>query len=68
MPYEIIDWKQVRDSGVELAVFKAVGQCVSMSPRPIARVHLRGSVEITVSAHSQHKVVAMAQQIKELYE
>ena len=68
MPYEISDWKKVRDSMIELAVFEAVGQCVSLSPRPIARVHLKGHVEIRVEAGSQHKAVAMAQEIKELYE
>ena len=67
MPYIIEEWEEL-ECGVEMAVFKAEGQCVSMSPRPIARIHIVGGVSIQVEAHSQHKARAMAIEIKELYE
>jgi len=66
MPYVIKEWREVGE-GVEMAVFEAQGQCVSMSPRPIARVFIRGGVDIQVEACSQHKARSMAIEIKELY-
>ena len=65
MTYYIKSWKNL--DGVELAEFESKGQCVSLSPRPIAKIYLRGNVEVRVEAGSQHKAVSMAREIKELY-
>ncbi len=70
MPYVIADWKEIhKHMGclIEMAVFKAEGQCVAMSPPPQFRVSLRGNVTVIVEAPSQHKARSICLDMIELY-